>query len=303
MDINNLVLNKGCPICKSENIQDKKKIESKHNEINLVFSLKKCLDCRHRYLSKFPTEKNLEELYKNNSKYVFGHELDEEYEKNRFKDGGFKSVLPFNEHWIFNFININQAGEYFEIGPGLCRLYKTFYEKNWHCEGLDLQPFIKAPGIIDGLEKIKDNSEDVAVALDVIEHTINPNKFLSEINNKLKIDGKVFLSFPNSDSFKSKILNNKWGMIAPVAHLNFFSKKSIKISLENNNFKVIYLKNYSLANPKRFTKNLIKLPFRLLKDLIFLNFMSFYERIKETVITFFDIINGDQMMVVAKKIK
>ena len=303
MDINNLVLNICCPICKSENIQDKKKIESKHNEINLAFSLKKCLDCRHRYLSKFPTEKNLEELYKNNSKYVFGHELDEEHEKNKFKDGGFKSVLPFNEHWIFNFININQAGEYFEIGPGLCRLYKTFYKKNWHCEGLDLQPFIKAPGIIDSLEKIKDNSKDIAVALDVIEHTINPNKFLSEINNKLKIDGKVFLSFPNSDSFKSKILNNKWGMIAPVAHLNFFSKKSIKISLENNNFKVIYLKNYSLANPKRFTKNLIKLPFRLLKDLIFLNFMSFYERIKETVITFFDIINGDQMMVVAKKIK
>ncbi len=303
MDINNLVLNICCPICKSENIQDKKKIESKHNEINLAFSLKKCLDCRHRYLSKFPTEKNLEELYKNNSKYVFGHELDEEHEKNKFKDGGFKSVLPFNEHWIFNFININQAGEYFEIGPGLCRLYKTFYKKNWHCEGLDLQPFIKAPGIIDSLEKIKDNSKDIAVALDVIEHTINPNKFLSEINNKLKIDGKIFLSFPNSDSFKSKILNNKWGMIAPVAHLNFFSKKSIKISLENNNFKVIYLKNYSLANPKRFTKNLIKLPFRLLKDLIFLNFMSFYERIKETVITFFDITNGDQMMVVAKKIR
>ena len=303
MDINNLVLNICCPICKSENIQDKKKIESKHNEINLAFSLKKCLDCRHRYLSKFPTEKNLEELYKNNSKYVFGHELDEEHEKNKFKDGGFKSVLPFNEHWIFNFININQAGEYFEIGPGLCRLYKTFYKKNWHCEGLDLQPFIKAPGIIDSLEKIKDNSKDIAVALDVIEHTINPNKFLSEINNKLKIDGKIFLSFPNSDSFKSKILNNKWGMIAPVAHLNFFSKKSIKVSLENNNFKVIYLKNYSLANPKRFTKNLIKLPFRLLKDLIFLNFMSFYERIKETVITFFDITNGDQMMVVAKKIR
>jgi SAM-dependent methyltransferase len=303
MDINNLVLNICCPICKSENIQDKKKIESKHNEINLAFSLKKCLDCRHRYLSKFPTEKNLKELYKNNSKYVFGHELDEEHEKNKFKDGGFKSVLPFNEHWIFNFININQAGKYFEIGPGLCRLYKTFYKKNWHCEGLDLQPFIKAPGIIDSLEKIKDNSKDIAVALDVIEHTINPNKFLSEINNKLKIDGKIFLSFPNSDSFKSKILNNKWGMIAPVAHLNFFSKKSIKISLENNNFKVIYLKNYSLANPKRFTKNLIKLPFRLLKDLIFLNFMSFYERIKETVITFFDITNGDQMMVVAKKIK
>ena len=39
------------------------------------------------------------------------------------------------------------------------------------------------------------------------------------------------------------------------------------------------------------------------KDLIFLNFINFYNRINETVITFFDMINGDQMMVVAKKIK
>ena len=85
--------------------------------------------------------------------------------------------------------------------------------------------------------------------------------------------------------------------------LIFFQKKSIKVSLENNNFNVIYLKNYSLANPKRFTKNLIKLPFRLIKDLIFLNFINFYNRINETVITFFDMINGDQMVVVAKKIK
>jgi len=303
MDINNLVINKLCPICKSEKIQDKKEIQSKHGEINFLFRLKKCLNCRHRFLSKFPTEQDLEELYKNNSKYVFSHELHEDYEKNKFKDEGFKKVVSFNDHWIFDFININQNGEYLEIGPGLCRLYKTFYEKNWHCEGLDLQPFIKAPGIINNLKKIKNNTKDVAVALDVIEHVIDPDKFLKNINDKLNIDGKVFLTFPNSDSFKSKILNNKWDMVVPLAHLNFFSKKSIKISLENNNFKLMYIKNYSLVNPKRFIKNLIKLPLKLLKDLILLNFSSFFNRIKEMVITFFDMINGDQMMVVAKKVK
>ncbi len=303
MDINNLIINKHCPICKSEKIQDKKKIQSKHSEINLLFSLEKCLDCNHRFLSKFPTEQYLEKLYKDNSKYVFSHEFHENYEKKKFKDEGFEKVESFKEHWIFNFIDINKKGEYLEIGPGLCRLYKSFHEKKWHCEGLDLQPFIKGPGIIDNLEKINNNSKDVAVALDVIEHSINPNKFLKNINNKLKINGKIFLTFPNSDSFKSKVLNNKWDMVVPLAHLNFFSKKSIKISLENNNFKLTYLKNYSLVDPKRFIKNLIKLPLKLLKDLILLNFSSFLNRIREMFITFFDMINGDQMMVVAEKIK
>ncbi len=80
-----------------------------------MFSLKKCFDCRHRFLSKFPTEKNLQELYENNSKYVFGHESNEEYERNKFIDEGFKSVLSFNDHWIFNFIDMNQTGGYLEI--------------------------------------------------------------------------------------------------------------------------------------------------------------------------------------------
>ena len=303
MDINNLIINKLCPICKSEKIQDKKEIQSKHSEINLLFSLEKCLDCNHRFLSKFPTEQYLEKLYKDNSKYVFSHEFHENYEKNKFKEEGFEKVKSFKEHWIFNFVDINKSGEYLEIGPGLCGLYKTFHEKKWHCEGLDLQPFIKAPGIVDNLEKIKNNSKDVAVALDVIEHSIDPDKFLKNINNKLKINGKMFLTFPNSDSFKSKILNNRWDMVVPLAHLNFFSKKSIKISLENNNFKLTYIKNYSLVDPKRFFKNLIKLPLKLLKDLIFLNFLSFFNRLKEMLITFFDMINGDQMMVVAEKVK
>ena len=303
MNIQNLVLNKYCPICKSQNVKDKKKIKSKHHEINLVFSLKKCLDCCHRFLSKFPTEKDLFELYKNNSKFVFGHEFNEESEKNKFRNAGFNSISPYSEHWIFKFINISQPGEYFEIGPGLCRLYKTFYEKKWNCEGFDFQPFIKGPGIVDDLKDIIDNSKDVAVALDVLEHTINPNKTLTVLNKKLKVGGKLFLSFPYSDSFKSRFLNNKWNMIVPLAHLNFFSKKSIKILLKYNNFKVIYLKNYSLADPKKFTKNLLRLPFRLFKDLIFFNFLKFFNRIKETIITFLDLINGDQMIVVAIKIK
>ena len=81
----------------------------------------------------------------------------------------------------------------------------------------------------------------------------------------------------------------------------FFSKKSIKISLEKSNFEIIYFNNYSLANVRRYLKNIIKLPFKLIKDLIKLDFKNFLFKLRETVITLIDIIDGDQMMVVAKK--
>ena len=70
---------------------------------------------------------------------------------------------------------------------------------------MDLQPYIKAPGIVDNLYKIKNDTKDIAVALDVIEHSIDPNQFLENISKKLKKGGKVFLSLPNADSLKSKL--------------------------------------------------------------------------------------------------
>ena len=299
----NLNLNKFCPICKYTKISGNKKISSEDSALNNLFTLKKCDDCHHKFLSSFPTEEYLNELYKNDSKYVFGHELDEEYFKKKFKQEGFEKVKSFDKHWILNFIKTDQVGNYLEIGPGLCRLYKTFYKLKWHCEGLDLQPFIKAPGLKNNLNEINNNSKDVAVALDVLEHVVDPTKLLEEINIKLKINGKLFLSFPTSDSFKSKILNNRWGMVVPLAHLNFFSEKSIKIALHKANFKTIYVKNYSLGEPKRLAKNFLKLPLKLLKDIIFLDFKNFFLKISEFIISFLDIFYGDQMMVVAKKIK
>jgi len=298
----NFIYNENCPICNSNKIINKKKIKSKHDEINLKFYLKLCKGCGHKFLSSFPIENYLESLYKNDSKFVFGHDENEELEKKKFIDRGFFEINSLKNHWVFKFVDINKKGEYLEIGPGFCKLYKTFYENNWSCEGLDLQPFIKAPGIVNNLFEIKNESKDVAVALDVIEHTIDPNKFLRNISNKLKKDGKIFLSFPNADSLKSKILNNKWDMVVPLAHLNFFSKKSIRISLEKNNFEIIYIANYSLADARRYSRNIIKLPFKLIKDLVRLDFKNFLLKIRESVLTLIDIIDGDQMMVVAKKV-
>ena len=297
----NFVYNTNCPICESNKIINKKKIKSKHSEINLMFHLKQCKSCKHKFLSSFPKENYLDNLYKNDSKFVFGHDENEELEKKKFINRGFFEINSLKNHWIFKFIDINKKGEYLEIGPGFCKLYKAFYDYNWKCEGLDLQPYIKAPGIVDNLYEIKNETKDVAVALDVIEHSIDPNQFLRNIHKKLKKDGKIFLSFPNADSFKSKFLDDKWGMVVPLAHLNFFSKKSIQISLEKNNFEIIFIKNYSLGNTRRYLRNTIKLPFKLIIDLIKLDFKSFLHKLRESIITLFDIIDGDQMMVVAKK--
>tara|TARA_B100000989_G_scaffold283178_1_gene248880 strand:- start:408 stop:1325 length:918 start_codon:yes stop_codon:yes gene_type:complete len=303
MNLKNFKLINNCPICNNKKISSKGKIKSGLKEINNFFFLKKCNKCNHRFLSKFPKKNYLVELHKINSKFLFGQDIHENYYKREFKNKGFKGVRPIKKHWIFEYINIDISKEYLEIGPGLCRVYKTFYSKKWNCHGIDLQPFIKAPGIVHKLSMIRNGKKDVAVAFDVIEHTNDPINFLKNINKKMKFNGKLFMTFPNADSFKSKIFGSKWNMVVPLAHINFFSKQSTKVALGKTGFKIIYIKSFSLVSPKRLIKNLIKLPIKLIFDLIRLDFKSIYLRIEEFLINIIDLLNGDQMKVVAIKNK
>ena len=69
-----------CPICKLNNIKKIAVIKSPLKEINNKLDLMKCKNCLHRFISKFPSQATLTNLYKIDSPLVFGgtdHEIDQ----------------------------------------------------------------------------------------------------------------------------------------------------------------------------------------------------------------------------------
>ena len=301
--LKNIFLNKRCPICKSENIKTIDKIDSIIEDFKNIFDLLICKKCDHRFISKFPNENFLNQLYKIGSNYVIGQYKEKKINKIEFIKNGFSKITPNKNHWILKFVDLDEKGNYLEIGPGLCNLYKIFIDRKWKCEGLELQEWIKGPGIVHKFEDIKENKKDLIVMLDVLEHTIDPLKFIAKLSNYQNINGKLFLTFPNGDSFKSKILGSKWLMVYPLSHLHYFSKKSIRVALKNSGYKDVVIKSYSFVEAYRLIRNFPKLIFKSLIDLITFNFKSFFSRISEFLLNILDLINGDQMKVVAKKIK
>ncbi len=289
-----------CPICGLNDIIKIAIIKNPLKEINNKFDLMKCKNCLHRFISKFPSQAALTNLYKMDSPLVFGgtcHEIDQ---KKKFINNGFKNVSTQNDHWIFKYVNINR-GKFFEIGPGLCRLYKTFLSKGWSCQGLEPRSFVKVKGIKKNFNEIKNNN-DIVAAFDVLEHVENPVEILKQINKKMKKNGQIFLTFPHSESFKSKILKERWQMVVPLAHLHFFSGKSTNIMLKRAGFKTVEIVDFSFVEVKRLVRNFIKLPFLILKDIFKLDFKNIYNRLFEFLLNFLDLIKGDQLKVVAIKI-
>ena len=288
-----------CPICNSIKIFKVNNIKSNIKEIKDTFDLIKCQDCSHRFISKIPDQIELNKLYEIDSPLVFGGTIHELNQKKNFIKNNFEDIEPQFNHWIFDYIDQNQ-GSYLELGPGLCRLYKTFYLKGWKCQGLEQRSFIKINGIKKDIKDIENNN-DVVAAIDVLEHLVDPIEMLKKVNSKIKKGGKIFLTYPHSESFKSKILKDRWSMVSPLAHIHYFSKKSTKIMLEKAGYKILVIKDYSFVELRRLIRNIIKLPIFVLKDIFKLNFKNIFYRFIELFLNILDLINGDQLKVIAKK--
>ncbi|WP_044397353.1 bifunctional 2-polyprenyl-6-hydroxyphenol methylase/3-demethylubiquinol 3-O-methyltransferase UbiG [Lacinutrix sp. Hel_I_90] len=79
---------------------------------------------------------------------------------------------------------------------------------------------------IPPMYNLKDNSFDVVISFQVIEHIKDVNLFIKEIHRVLKTHGKAYITTPNS---KKSIARNPW-------HFKEYNYKEIN-SLIKNNFK------------------------------------------------------------------
>lgn len=98
------------------------------------------------------------------------------------------------------------------------------------------------------LKEIKDKKFDVILATSIIEHLVNPSRFIDIAKNFLKKEGIVIVSVPNIVhwSMRLSLLRGQFDYseygILDQTHLHFFTLKSIKSYFENNGFKIIKIK-------------------------------------------------------------
>ncbi len=92
-----------------------------------------------------------------------------------------------------------------------------------------------------------DSFFDVVTVFDIIEHVLDPNSTIKEINRITKTGGLIVITTPDIASWHAKILGKRWGMITPFEHLFYFSPNNMTILLDNNGFKILEIKkNYKI---------------------------------------------------------
>ncbi len=131
-------------------------------------------------------------------------------------------------------------------------------------------------GTIDEkLSEIPDNSFDVIVMNDVIEHLTEPWDDIKKLKSKLKDDGVFISSIPNVRYAKNLfhvLFKRDWkysdDRILDITHYRFFTKKSIRRLWEENGYSVQRMKGINR------TKSFAYFPFA-----VFLNIILFLSQL------------------------
>ncbi len=126
-------------------------------------------------------------------------------------------------------------------------------------------------GTIDAkLSEIPDNSFDVIVMNDVIEHLTEPWDDIQKLKSKLKEDGVFISSIPNVRYAKNLfhvLFKRDWkyadDRILDITHYRFFTKKSIRRLWEENGYSVQRMKGINR------TKSFAYVPFAILWNILF----------------------------------
>jgi len=262
-----------CPICGRASIiiATAKTINSNSPEI---LDLRECSNCKHWWIGPMPNQKYLTQLYKDGSEFVISKNYKETLTQLTKK--GFQKYLSN----FFNFLSGNLSNlNYLEIGVGNGQLFSHFSKRVNLSYGVEPGGWkTNCDNIVSDIDEVpKDTKFDIIVMQDVLEHIANPVDMLIKLKCFANDEAVISCGFPSGDSFKARLLKERWDMIRPIGHLHFFSSKSIEIMFRKSGWKIIYKKrsspgessalnvikqfDFNLRNPFKAIYNLIKILF------------------------------------------
>lgn len=80
---------------------------------------------------------------------------------------------------------------------------------------------------------------DVISALDVIEHVVDPHRFVESVKRHLRPRGVVLLLTGDADSYPAKIAGPQWSYLRWCGHISVFSRSGLRKLLESHGFEVL----------------------------------------------------------------
>ena len=280
-----------CIICSSKEFSKLPFIREVSKYTHKSYPLYKCKNCG--LIRPYPLpyhEDNKLGIYDNPENIRYYNAKEKIIEDDSFE---YKYYFKYFRPFIQLIDKYKIKGKSLDIGCGAGHLLKLLSEKGFDSEGLDV-----SRKLINALKnkfkvyccdindkRLKEDGYNLITSNQVLEHIENPEKFVKRLNKLLVKGGYTIIAVPYLKGLVPNILRTKWYGLGYGQHLNFFSKKSLKIMFERNGFEICEIKilivNYD--HPK------------------FPRFINLFAEILSGMIVSINM--GDNLFLIARKIK
>ena len=230
-----------CPACGSDRSQ------TLFHKYGLTY--RECDNCETLYISPRPTEKILEEFYKNSKNYAFWakyiYPQSEKIRKTKIVTPRVQRISTLVEEYGIS------KNKIVEVGAGFGTFGQVIVESgefnNYYAvePTPDLARECEAKGlnvIMEPIEKahLEVTNADVVVSFEVIEHLFNPQDFIIKCTSLMGPNSLLILTCPNWKGFETQVLMEGSDTF-DAEHLNYFSPSSMKLCLESLGLEVLKL--------------------------------------------------------------
>jgi 2-polyprenyl-3-methyl-5-hydroxy-6-metoxy-1,4-benzoquinol methylase len=225
-----------CPICNYQISLDTRRLYDDRYGYRGEFSLERCSQCGHQFISERFTSDQLIDLYSN---YYPRSSFDIDAHKVPEEPGGLSSWLNGDKsavmYWVPRSVRV------LDIGCGFGE--SLAYHKTRGCDvhGVEADLNIRRVankfdynirvGLFDAAN-YEANTFDYVTMSQVIEHVTEPLVVLNGIATILKPGGCAILSTPNSSGWGARLFGKYWINWHTPYHLQFFTNQSMRLAAE-----------------------------------------------------------------------
>ena len=218
-----------CPFCKSPNIR------------KVFGDILKCEKCGIMFLDFEKYSRRTDNIY--DEAYFTGKVYHDYLLEEPHRIEIFEEKLRLIQEYL------PQRGRVLDFGCALGFFLKIMKERSYKVYGVEVSKY--AAGYAKNTLKLKvlegelrnadfpDEFFDIITMWDVLEHLINPQETLIEINRVLNTNGILIIETLNIGSLTARILKKNWPLYFPPYHLFYFNLKTLKNILAETGFSVI----------------------------------------------------------------
>jgi 2-polyprenyl-3-methyl-5-hydroxy-6-metoxy-1,4-benzoquinol methylase len=230
-----------CPVCSSNSFSDFGKAKD-YTVSHETFQLKRCTSCDFLITSPRPPGNLLGKYYLSDTYVSHTAKASTSFDKL------YEKVRNHALKWKFTLVNKfspQQHSSILDFGCGTGFFLKKMKENGFNIAGVEPSSIarvnaekITSTKIYSGIDEIEDNF-DVITLWHVLEHVSNLNEVITQLKERLKKNGTLFIAVPNHKSVDAQTYGMTWAGYDVPRHLWHFEQKTMQQLLSKHQLKII----------------------------------------------------------------